>query len=300
MQSSLIPWTYLLKNFNKKEIDMIKMDENFSFAACETTENKEVTTLPAKINGPKIIRFASLSAEETRVETNYKITRDNIWKGLLPLQINVRESGVFKPTLFSCHLHALRHINKHMLRKEEGALWVLMCPEVRESINLMQNRTVNHRAQDALIPIAILQVLYNAYAGSVEKAINEAVRYNCFTGDSTSSYYLGLNGLLVIIDRGIVKTAYFPSFNDSSATSTPRKYLTLKDKRELRIRNKAKSKRNRKGTSSRRLYQHGFRSTLRYFAQMGNSNRSSKLYAELLTLAEKNMPESFYKWEVAA
>ena len=65
---------------------MIKMDENFSFAACETTVNKEVARVPAKIHGPKIIG----------------------------------------------------------------------------------------RAQDALIPIAILQDLYNAYAGSVEKAVMDS------------------------------------------------------------------------------------------------------------------------------
>lgn len=250
--------------------------------------------IKARIVGPKIVRFDSSDVIEEEVakvpSRNTPVVR----------RIYTRHRGCSEAKIFGIRFSALRHINKHMLRSDEGAMWLLLCPWLSDVLKPIWEKTGNKRKQSAKIEADLFQQLYHCYADCIEKAVSEAMEYGTVTADSTATYFLGLSGLLVVIENGVVKTAFFPKFHKSLGMRTPRKIITNKDKRERKVRNRAQKKLLTKGPAFRRIFQQGFRSSLKYFADCDSSTRSKKQYLELLYLAESNMPCDYHDWKHAA
>ena len=254
--------------------------------------------IEARIVGPKVVRSEKLSKETIASEGILKAKKGKIWKGLLPYTLKISTAGYSNISVFACYRHVLRHINKHMFHKEEGVLWELLCPKAKGQMKKQLSLKSNPRSQVCPIDLEDMQVLYDAYAIAVEEAVNDAVKFGCYTKNGTSAYYLGLSGLLVIIEKGVVKTAYFPLYIDSNFMATPRKFLTLKQKRENVIRERARKKREKKGTPERRLFKYGFKSTLRYFDMSECGYTMKRHHKELLRLAEQFMPLEYHRWKV--
>ena len=247
-----------------------------------------------RIVGPKIIRFDStdIIEEEASKESNCDT--------LIIRRINTRYRGCSEAKIFANRFSAMRHINKHMLRSDEGAMWLLLCPWLSDVLKPAWEKSANARKQSTKIDADVFQKLYHCYADCIEKAVSEAMEYGTITADSRATYFLGLDGLMVVIQNRVVKTAYFPQFNQSLGTRTARKIITKKDKRERKVRKRAQKKLLSKGPAKRRIFQQGFRSSLKYFADCDSLNRSKKQYLELLHLAESNMPCNFHDWKQAA
>jgi len=252
-----------------------------------------IVPTPNRIVGPKLVRFDSPDVIEEEA------TKGLSWNSLAR-RLNLRYRGCSEAKIFANQFLALRHINKHLLRCDEGAMWLLLCPCLSDVMKPIWKRTGNTRNQSAKIDEDRFQQLYHSYADCIEKAVSEGIYYDTVTTDGNSTYFLGLSGLLVVIQHGVVKTAYFPKFDECLGMQTPCKKISSKEKRERKVRKRARKKLLTKGSVERRIFQHGFRTSMKYFADCDSSNKSKEQYLELLHLAKNSMPCNYHDWKQVA
>jgi len=251
------------------------------------TRTANVTEMPSLskkresiIAGPRIVRIEAPCVDPLIRNTNLLSIE---LLSCVFLNKHSREVKIFKSKE-----NAKRHVEKHMLHKNESYLWESLCPESAELIQKYRGVTC-----DQIRKVDDLQQLYTSYARVIVGALNCASIFGLVVSGNNKTFYLGLSGMFVVITNGCVRTAYFPVYvGECNEEKNVAKGKRERSKQWMRYKKAMK-----RGSGLRRIWSQGLKRSMEYHKKLKKSTRDYKLKKQLARQSSQFYAISFQAWK---
>jgi hypothetical protein len=142
-----------------------------------------------------------------------------------PVTIPGWEETIGRVYVFANEDEAREHVENHILDPNESAAWGIVLPciikEFGGTLGSVDSKQLAHKlfvrmSKDR----ALFLLLYDFYARSIKLNLSDAIRIDWVARHPSGDLYvaLGTSGLLVLIDSGVVTTAFLPGQSTPEAT----------------------------------------------------------------------------------
>jgi hypothetical protein len=119
--------------------------------------------------------------------------------------------------IFSTSEKALGHLRDHVLTRPESYFWCLIVPRFR---GLFDPENVNRLARGLSVePLPTeAQILYDGYCGAITESFQDAILEGWYWAEKqpsglTTWHTIGRNGVYVVMDERVVRTAHLRAFS---------------------------------------------------------------------------------------
>lgn len=118
---------------------------------------------------------------------------------------------------------ALTHIRDHLLTEPESTVWPLVQPRLWELGAWDQSGRCG-RPSPARLEVGdeATSILYDLYADAIEEAYHDATRLGWIARDGEVTVAMGTSGLLLVLRRHCICSAFLPGQGDPAATTLAR------------------------------------------------------------------------------
>ena len=243
-------------------------------------ESNRVKLIPPNVVGPRVVRT------ETPCPDLPPKKRKRTGLRLMPCLFLDDNSKTVK--IFGKRIAAKVHIEKHMLHKTESYLWEALCPESAQLIHKYRGTLCEQIGESDE-----LQQLYTSYARVIVAAMNCAMKAGTVVSRGDRCFYLGLSGMFVVVQRGYVRTAYFPKNHGEVQAEAN----IGKTKRELLKMRKRLKKNVKKNKGLRRIWSQGLVRTMEYYKCLPKSAKDYQMKKQIGRLASSFSGMAYKDWK---